>query len=766
LRGTLFKKVDYNLLRLIQGIEMGEIGLPDIQRPFVWPNTKVRDLFDSMYRGFPVGYFLFWQAISPEGSRQVGTDDKQLVPNLLIVDGQQRLTSLFAVITGTPVLREDYRHETIQIAFRPIDQTFEVSDAAIKKDPEFIPDVSQLWSKENTRARFVRQYMSRLRERRNVDEDEADELEERIDRVYDLREYPFTALELATDVDEEQVADVFVRINSAGTLLSQADFILTLMSVFWDKGRRALEEFARDSRRPDTKGPSPFNHFLHPDPDQMLRVSVALAFRRARLQFVYSILRGKDLETGQFSARRREEQFGILADAQSVVLDLQNWHEFFKALIRAGYRTGDHITSKMGLLYTYALFLIGKRDFGVDPYRLRNVIARWFFMTSLTGRYTNSPESVMEQDLARLRDVSDADGFVALLDGIIDETLTGDYWAITLPSALTTTGGFSPTLFAYYAALNILGARVLFSEIKVSELIDPSTKAKRAAIERHHLFPKAYLAKQGITGAKQNRLANLALVEWPDNAKISDQAPADYWPGMAGRFTDRDLEPQLYWHGLAAGWETLPYEDFLDERQRRLAVVIRDGFNTLRETDAPKQDQAERELNAHAKETVRRPTLDLIAEGEGAFIEFKESARWSHIEGDKNKQSELDVLRTVAGFMNARGGTLLIGVHDTDGPIGLARDYKSLQKRPNKDGFENWLTTDVIRLRLGAQAMTFLSLHFDVIDDREICRIDAEPAPEPVYVDGKRFFLRVNNTTQELGLADAVAYVKKHWARG
>jgi hypothetical protein len=122
-------------------------------------------------------------------------------------------------------------------------------------------------------------------------------------------------------------------------------------------------------------------------------------------------------------------------------------------------------------------------------------------------------------------------------------------------------------------------------------------------------------------------LANLALVEWPDNAKISDQAPAAYWPGMASRFPDRDLKPQLYWHGLPDGWETLAYGDFLDERQRRLAAVIRDGFERLRERSAPKEAQAEQELAVHAKETVGRPTLALLSEGEGAFIEFKESAR-------------------------------------------------------------------------------------------------------------------------------------------
>jgi hypothetical protein len=762
MKATLFKKVDYNLSKLIHDIEMGEIGLPDIQRPFVWHNTKVRDLFDSMYRGFPVGYFLFWQAASPESFRPVGGDDKQLIPHLLIVDGQQRLTSLFAVITGTPIVRKDYQTEKIQIAFRPTDQTFEVADAAIRRDPEYIADISELWSGEFARAKFVRRFIARLRERRQVDEDEADQLEELIDRVFDLRDYPFTALELSSDVDEEQVAEVFVRINSAGTLLSQADFILTLMSVFWDKGRKSLEEFARESRIP-IEGASAYNHFLQADPDQMLRVSVALAFRRARLQFVYSILRGKDLETGQFSAERRNEQFEVLAESQAYVLDLQNWNDFFKVLLRAGYRSGDTITSKTGLLYSYALYLIGKRDFGVDPHRLREVIARWFFMSSLTGRYTNSPESVMEQDLARLREIEDADGFVAVLNGIMEETLTGDYWGITLPGALATTAAYSPTLFAYYAALNILDARVLFSTLKVAELLDPATKGKRSAIERHHLFPKAYLNKLGIKDQKANRIANLALVEWPDNAKISDHAPSDYWPDMASRFTLAELKPMLYWHGLSEGWESMEYEDFLSERQRGLARVIQDGFAALWEGGPPTGEQAERDLTKLANETVRSPTRALISEGEGGFVEFKESARWSHIEGDKEKRSELDVLRTIAGFSNSRGGTLLIGVHDEGRVVGLSRDYKSLQKRPNRDGFENWLTTDVIRLRLGVPIMSHLTVHFENIGGAEICRIDAEPSPEPVYVDGKRFFLRVNNTTQELGLADAVAYVKKRW---
>ena len=119
---TLFKEVHYSLGNLIGDIGLGRIGLPDIQRPFVWSNAKVRDLFDSMYRGYPVGYFLFWQT-GAEGvdTKVIGDTNKQKAPSLLIVDGQQRLTSLYAVIRREAVLRENFEREHIRIAFRPQD---------------------------------------------------------------------------------------------------------------------------------------------------------------------------------------------------------------------------------------------------------------------------------------------------------------------------------------------------------------------------------------------------------------------------------------------------------------------------------------------------------------------------------------------------------------------------------------------------------------------------------------------------------------------
>ncbi|WP_435017959.1 GmrSD restriction endonuclease domain-containing protein [Tundrisphaera sp. TA3] len=582
---TLFKEVKYSLSKLVEDIEMGEIGLPDIQRPFVWKNNKVRDLFDSMFRGYPVGYLLFWANGKSDGHRQIGTDAKRHVSRLLIVDGQQRLTSLFAVLKGIPVVRENFRKERIRIAFRPKDSLFEVADAATGRDPEYIADVSELWAGSVTLNRFVRDFLKRLREHREVPDEEEDRISEAIGRLFNLREYPFTAMELSSSMNEEQVSEVFVRINSKGKSLNQADFVLTLMSVFWDDGRTEIEEFCRLSRQPSTGNASPFNHFFTPDADHLLRVSVAVGFRRARLQYVYSLLRGKDLDTGEFSDGQRVKQFDILKQAQSGTLDLQNWHEFFKVLIRAGYRRGDMISSQINMLYCYALFLIGRKEFGVDLYRLRNVMARWFFMSSLTSRYTGSPESVMEQDLAGLRDVRSADEFVAHLDRITQDALPEDYWAITLPNELATSSARSPSLFAYYAALNLLDARVLFSKLKVSELLDPASHANKSAIERHHLFAKNYLRSLGITEPRDtNQIANYALVEWSDNIAISDGAPAKYYPQYAARYSAEELDRMRHWHALPDGWEVMSYLDFLHERRRRIAQVIREGYKVLLES--------------------------------------------------------------------------------------------------------------------------------------------------------------------------------------
>lgn len=579
---TLFKDVKYNLQGLINSIDMGTIGLPDIQRPFVWPDTKVRQLFDSLYKGYPVGYLLFWENANINGIKSIGTAQKQKAAQLLIVDGQQRLTSLYAVIKGQEVIRENYTKTHIVIAFNPLEEKFEVPDAAIRKDPRYFQNISEIWKADADIFEITDDYVDNLRKHRELSTDEVKIIRRNFNNLKNLETYPFSVLELSQEIDEEAVADVFVRINSQGKTLNQADFILTLMSVFWDEGRTNLENFCRDARMPSKTDATPFNYLIVPKPDQMLRVAVGLAFRRARLQYIYSILRGKDLETGQFSEERRDQQFEKLKTAQAHTLDLTNWHEFIKALKQAGYSNESFISSNNNILYSYVFFLMGRIDYKVELYALRKVIAKWFFMCSITGRYTGSPETAMEMDLAKFRTLETAERFITTLNEIIDAQLTSDFWQVTLPMDLATSSFRSPSLFAYYASLNIHDAYGLFSKLKVQELLQSGLRANKSALERHHLFPKAWLMRNGITEQRDyNQIANFALVEWSDNIAISDKEPKIYLPFYEQRFTAEQMSRMRYWHALPENWEQLDYREFLNHRRKRIAKVVEEAFEKL-----------------------------------------------------------------------------------------------------------------------------------------------------------------------------------------
>lgn len=579
---TLFKEVHYTLGGLIHDIGLGRIGLPDIQRPFVWPNAKVRDLFDSMYKGYPVGYFLFWQTGAEDaGSKVIGADAKQKAPSLLIVDGQQRLTSLYAVVRKEAVLRDNFEHEFIRIAFNPLDGTFAVPDATTEKKPEFISDISDVFLKDTYETTSA--HLERLSLSRDVSKEERQQIAKSIGRLAGLKDYPFVALELTQSANEEQVADVFVRINSEGKKLNQSDFILTLMSVHWEKGRAELERFSVGTRKPvPGGGASPLNPIFQPEPDQLLRVDVGVAFRRGRLEHVYSILRGKDLRTGEFSVERRMGQFAKLQEAQSRVLNLTHWADFLNVVRYAGYRNLRYISSEGALLFAYQLYLVGRTEYGVEPFVLKQTVARWIFMSLLTGRYTSSPESQYEKDLALLPENNDPGAFIKTLRDVEAATLTNDFWTKTLPLELSTSASRSPSLFAYYAGLVLCEAKALFSKSKVADLLDPPAIGNKKPLERHHLFPKRYLHKIEVKDLRDtNQIANYALVEWDDNIAISDISPSTYWPKYAGRFSDAELADMQLWHGLPDGWEHMDYQTFLEARRPLIAQVIRAGHERL-----------------------------------------------------------------------------------------------------------------------------------------------------------------------------------------
>lgn len=293
-------------------------------------------------------------------------------------------------------------------------------------------------------------------------------------------------------------------------------------------------------------------------------------------------MRGKDLETGLFSEDRRALQFDKLKVAQAQALDVQNWHEFIKALKQAGYNNESYISSNNNILYSYVFFLIGRIDYKVDLYELKKLISKWFFMCSITGRYTGSPETAMEMDLARFRTVETSDDFVKEMNSIINSQLTDDFWEVTLPLDLATSSFRSPSLFAYYASLNIHNALGLFSKLQVKELLESGLKANKSALERHHLFPKAWLLRNGVTEQRDyNQIANFALVEWSDNIAISDKEPRVYLPIYEKRFSNEELSKMRKWHALPYNWQEMNYRDFLVERRKLISGVVKAAYQKL-----------------------------------------------------------------------------------------------------------------------------------------------------------------------------------------
>lgn len=590
-RAPIFEHGHRSIASLMSDIEREVIALPDLQRPFVWEDTKVRDLLDSLFLGFPVGTLVLWHTSDDKEARALGADRAGLRATTLVIDGQQRLTSLFAVMRGEEVVGKEGAKRQVTIAFRPRDGRFEVADAAIRNDPEFLPNVTELWSGVRSKRQIRLDLMTALRDNgRAVDDKYEEAVEHNLEGAHNVSDYRFptvdirkTATTQEEEATEEDVAEIFVRINNQGTRLGQADFVLTLLSVFHGELRDRIEERARAMSQ---------GTLIAIDTQQLLRAACAVAFGRARMSAVYRYLRGLDPTTGEADAIGRAKRLDQLDEAAQECMENTPWRDYLLRVKHAGFVNQSLIASKNAIVNAYAFYVRGRKA-GVPKPNLDELIARWIFGTLLTARYSGSSETVFEQDLARVARVGsdDGDGFARALDDSMGETLTGDYWTRTLVATLETQKGRAPAALAFRAAQVVLGTRALFSDQLLQNLLDPPARGGRAASEAHHLFPEAWLHASGIRERRRvNQVANLADVGWHENSVIGGRGPADYVPRVRQTLgIDDDRWGRMCAeHALPVGWESMEYGDFLSERRRRMAEIVRVAFRKLGgEADAP-----------------------------------------------------------------------------------------------------------------------------------------------------------------------------------
>lgn len=586
----LFDNIPSKVADILSDVKNGRVGLPDLQRPFVWQDNKVRELLDSMMKGYPIGYIMLWASPDDyENTVHIGKNEKIYKrPNDLVIDGQQRLTALLAAMYGVTIMDKNYKERAIRISFNPLTREFAVWTPAFEKNPEWISEISQVFAadEEHNISKFRKAYIKIVNEGRaknneaELTEDEEDCIEENINDLLNLGIYSLPTLKINSRANEENVADIFVRVNSGGQNLTEKNFIETLIAVYDNAVHDKINKFCADSRIP-ANGTS-FNQILQVDPSHLIRMSVGVGFRRARLRYVYMLLRGKNLKTGEITQNVREENLKIFKESLDMVTNLNNWHAFMNLFASAGYLKGSLVASSNAVVFSYVLYLIGKYDYKVSSVELQKIISKWIFMSTITGFYTGSTESQVEKQFADLRDVHNADEFVVYLNSVIANRFTDDYFEYSLPSELNSSSATSPAWYGYIAAINVLGTPMLFSTAPLSQYFILGTSGDKNSIDKHHIFPKNYLGKIGYNNDRdRNQIANFTYIDYATNIDISDAPPTEYVSRYRDKLGEEGYKLACKQNALPENFEQLSYPEFLIKRRILMAQIIKKAYDKL-----------------------------------------------------------------------------------------------------------------------------------------------------------------------------------------
>jgi hypothetical protein len=583
---------------LLTWVKSGEVAIPEIQRPFVWDATKVRNLLDSLYKGYPVGYLIAWR--NPNVRLKDGTVS---TGKRILIDGQQRVTALMAALLGQEVVTKSYATVRIRIAFHPVEKRFEVSNPAIQKDVSWIPDLSVVFAPEASLFQLIDGYAAA---NPGVDREALFRTLEDLRRIVNNH---VGIIELAEDLEIETVTEIFIRVNSAGAALSQADFAMSKIAANTSYGgnqlRKAIDYFCHLAVAPDAfsrirKNDPVFaageffskmawlkdatDDIYDPSYTDMLRVAFTSEFGRGRLQDLVALLSGRNFETKQYEETTAEQSFARLKQGVHRFINTNNFQKLVMILRSAGFVSRDLVGGQNAVNFAYILYLRGRTE-GIPQADLERVVRRWYVASLLSGRYSGNPETAFDSDIRQIS----THGAASYTDSVIAGQLSDGFWSTLLPQNLETSSPNSPNWLVYQAAQVKLHDRGFLSrDISVHDLI-----LNRSDV--HHLFPRNYLKKKGLSRGRYNQIANYAIAQSEINIAISDRAPSIYFPELLeqvrggprryGGITDEAaLRANLHSHCIPDeifGALADDYEGFLAERRRLMAARIREYFVTL-----------------------------------------------------------------------------------------------------------------------------------------------------------------------------------------
>ena len=690
---------------LLSQIDHREILLPEFQRGYVWNRDQVRGLMQSLYRKHPTGHLLTWRTYKPSLVRGA-----QSAPNghsLLLLDGQQRLTTLYVLFEGKAPLFYEGESLYFDLHFNMQTEEFRFYQTSrMENNPAWI-GVHE----------FLREGLTTLLEGiEQLNEDRRTIIQQnlaRLSRLDAVRNYTYTVDQVSGDeFSVDQVVDIFNRVNSQGTPLTKADLALAHICSIWPEARAELRAFSLKMKD--------------------VGFGVQLSFL---VRCMAGVATGSIVLEGTFMRTPA-------ADLKSAWQEMQPAFEHLVGVLRHEAFIGNLSDLPTdNVLVPVTIFLA--RHGGTFPSdTIKHRFIRWLYLAGLWGRYSGATETKLQQDVALVAG-SDLDPTHELEAAILRERgrvslEEGDLDRARINSAVA--------LLSQVVARS-RDARDWFTGIPI---YDPAV-GKSHGGERHHIFPKTVLKSAGTTDQTRiNAVANRAILGQKPSLSHRRASPADYLPEIeenqpgALRAQSVPMDREL--------WLPERFIDFLAARRRLLAKAM----NEFIEGWIP-----EVEPGAMDEHGVRH----LIADGENKRLEFKSSLRWGMDEGKVNKVLEGVVVKTIAGFLNTEGGTLLIGVDNTGGAIGLAGDYGTLNGQ-SRDAFELHLQQIVARDLGEALSASYLTVNFHEIDGEDICQVTIDPSDQPVYVENSNqalFYVRNGNLTRSLPVDETVRYVQHRW---
>lgn len=584
---------------LLGYVNDGTIAIPEIQRPFVWDTTKVRDLIDSLYREYPVGYIITWKSPDVKLKDGSASEGKQI-----LIDGQQRITALTASLLGEEVLDDNYKKKRIKIAFNIQTEEFQTSNPAIEKQEEWISDISEVMKPGFNTFEFISNYSQKF----NLD---ANELSKKITKLQSIKNIMIGRIELGSMLDIETVTEIFVRINSAGVVLSQADFAMSKISVNekyeGNDIRKAIDYFCHFAKTPvdyeniknndiDFSKKEVFNKiswikdknedlFL-PSYVDVLRVAFTYKFKRGKLQDLVSLLSGRDFETREYREDIVEDSYTKLYDGVKSFVSQTNFERYVMILKSAGIIDDSLVRSKNVLNFGYILFLL-LRERNIAPNIIERLVKRWVIMSIITQRYTSSPESQFDLDIRRLNEAED---LVQYINEELERRLGDAFWNSILVENFNTPVASSPYWKTYLIAqISLNDSAFLSKDMKVRTLVEGRGDV-------HHIFPKDYLQKNGKNNKSiYNQIANFALIQTEINLQITNKAPNAYMleineqckngEATIGSIIDKELLNQnLKINCIPDGFENMTvndFDEFLKQRRILMANKIKEYYYSL-----------------------------------------------------------------------------------------------------------------------------------------------------------------------------------------